>query len=113
MVTYKLFCRHDIGDRSVFIESSSNPEKAISYIQQKTIELFNDESLSLSNLSIANALVAFFDCSNGARKKGAIPIDIFPLERKWELSELVKENPSLIKPNEEIILHMSHHVGDQ
>lgn len=113
MATYKICHTYDIGERSVFIESETDPSDAISYINLKTYELFNDDSLSLSNLSIANALVALYGCTSGAREDDAITIDVFCLECNYKLSELIEKNPDLVKPDELIKLHIAHHVGDQ
>lgn len=87
---YKIKHRYDSLDTAVFIRSSFDPTDAAIYIQFKA-ESYFDESISLSNLAIANALVTFYGCMPGVRDENAIVIDCYS-ERESRCGEWYVNN---------------------
>lgn len=115
--TYLIHHEYDIGDRGIYVESSFDPTDAAVYLQFKAEALFNDDGISLSNLAIANALVALYGVTCGARTEDAKPIDMhFERESrcgKWFKSDKGFLDPFIQQSDDKIIEVLKHHVGDQ
>ncbi len=69
---------YDIGDQGVTVIAPAGlrVKRAAVYIQFKAEEWFDDETC-VSNLGIAAALVSFYGCKHGARKKNGLSIDMY------------------------------------
>ncbi len=72
---YKIFHTCDIGNQSIYVESDSDPTDAAIYCQM-LMEAKIDDSVIVSNLGIASALVTFYNCRHTSSTKGAINIDM-------------------------------------
>lgn len=90
MKTYKIFDVHNIGHRGIYIDSDENPIEFAVYCQL-FMEFMVENCVSVSNLGIASALVAFFGCEHGATCESAIPIEMYS-ERENHFGEWFIEN---------------------
>ncbi len=113
---YKLHHRYDIGDRSVYVESKTDPSDAAAYLQFKAEELSGDEGISLSNLAVGNALVCLYGCTSGRRSDKAKAIDLYEAREErcgdW-YSVKMKGNPDLHREDSELLTFLKPHFGDQ
>ena len=118
MAIYRIFHNYDIGDRSVFIESDTNPTDAAAYLQFKAEELSGDDGICLSNLAIAHGLVVLYGCTSGHNTDEAIPLDMYEVRESrcgnWYINNVEQSsNPNLVRAEKDIRLVLQPHFSDQ
>lgn len=110
---YKIHHHYDIGNRSVYIESKFDPTEYAVYLQFMAEDIY-DDSICISNLAIANALVSLYGCQSGRESKFAIPIDMYSDREKrcGEQTNIIKNNPSIVKSQDEIKRILDPYIND-